>query len=362
MKRSPKVSIIVPVYNASVYLESCLETLSKQTYLNYEVLLINDGSTDNSLDICVKYSNIYNNFITYSQVNKGVSSARNYGLKKASGEWITFVDSDDAVDKNYLEVLTKGIKNVKHDLIISGYYINYVYEQYHILKIPEIIYSNTLQEKLFSIERKGLFNSIYSKLYKKCILSKHDIMFDEKLNNGEDLVFNCEYYKHVTNVQLIDQAAYHYKKRDISSLVNKYNENLEQMVKNCNQARFDLYSHLNMFTTKKYTKLYGKKYIEYISSLIPNMYRSNSQNNFFTRRKKYKKIVNDSFLKEYINYKYDGGFLFKLFVLLSRIGSPSIFEIVYNTLFTLKRIFSDFYKRIRKVMNKSNERKKVARY
>ena len=105
MDENKKISIIVPIYNSEKYLDECLLSIQNQSYTNFEVLLINDGSTDNSNFICEKFVSQDVRFRHFSQENKGVSSARNYGLKEASGEFITFIDSDDYVEANHLEEL-----------------------------------------------------------------------------------------------------------------------------------------------------------------------------------------------------------------------------------------------------------------
>ena len=121
MKELTDISVIIPVYNSSKYLNKCLDSLVDQKYNNYEVILINDGSTDNSLEICLQYANNYNNFQVFSKENGGVSSARNYGLNKANGKWIVFVDSDDFVKPNYLSELIKA-KIAKYQ-IFHVYYV-----------------------------------------------------------------------------------------------------------------------------------------------------------------------------------------------------------------------------------------------
>ena len=95
-----KISIIIPVYNSKKYLRKCLTSLKKQSYKNLEIILINDGSTDNSLDICNQYKKIDKRFKVYTKKNGGTSSARNYGIKKSTGDYITFVDNDDFINDN----------------------------------------------------------------------------------------------------------------------------------------------------------------------------------------------------------------------------------------------------------------------
>ena len=122
MSDQPKVSVIVPFYNAERYLKQCLDSLQKQTYSNFEVLLINDGSIDQSYQIAAEYVKIDERFSLITQSNAGIATARNVGLQKMSGEYVTFVDGDDFVSQDYLTKMIKIAKTEQADLVISSYY------------------------------------------------------------------------------------------------------------------------------------------------------------------------------------------------------------------------------------------------
>ena len=107
----PKVSVIVPVYNLEDYIERCVESIISQTYTNIEIILINDGSVDSSLEKCMEYAKKDNRIIVLDQKNKGVSAARNLGLDKATGKYVTFVDGDDCIHGKYIEILISGFNN-----------------------------------------------------------------------------------------------------------------------------------------------------------------------------------------------------------------------------------------------------------
>lgn len=169
-----KVSIIVPVYNVEKYLKECIESLINQTYKNIEILLIDDGSTDNSKSICDNYSKKYEFIYTIHKKNGGLSSARNLGIETSKGDYLCFVDSDDFVSKDYVESMLNNL--VKHSVLISAcgmchYYDNGRIEEYNFQNIDQIfigddaqIYLNVLgyynvsaANKLFS---RDLFKSI----------------------------------------------------------------------------------------------------------------------------------------------------------------------------------------------------------
>ena len=105
IKMKDKVSVVVPIYNVEKYLPKCIETIQTQSYENLEIILVNDGSTDSCLKICEKYKKDDERIIIVNKKNGGLSDARNYGIEKATGKWITFIDSDDYVEKDYIETL-----------------------------------------------------------------------------------------------------------------------------------------------------------------------------------------------------------------------------------------------------------------
>ena len=112
------ISIIIPVYNVEIYIEQCLDSIKKQSYQNFEVIIVNDGSQDNTESICKKIAQSDARFKYFSKENGGVSSARNFGLDNANGHYITFIDGDDWVDPNHLEILIKSITENNSDIAI----------------------------------------------------------------------------------------------------------------------------------------------------------------------------------------------------------------------------------------------------
>lgn len=179
-----KISVIIPVYNSSTYLRKCLDSVVNQTLKDIEIIVINDGSTDDSKNIIEEYSCKYKNIIFIDQENKGIGKTRNIGIKKATGEYITFVDSDDYIKENMLEEYYKYAKKHNFDLVIGSY----------IKKInnKEIIFENnkfktgnvkTTPQILYLIEYGP-----WAKLYKREMLINNNIYFDEK-RKYEDMPF-----------------------------------------------------------------------------------------------------------------------------------------------------------------------------
>ena len=170
-----KVSIIVPVYNVEKYLDRCLETLVNQTIGEYEIIIIVDGSTDNSIEIVKKYNDKYPEIIKYFETeNRGLSAARNYGIEKAKGEYIGFVDSDDYIKSNMYEELYKCAKNNNYDIVVCDYYK--ITEKETKEMELEIKKSNTIEENIIKAKPYA-----WNKIYKRSIFENCNVKFPEGL-------------------------------------------------------------------------------------------------------------------------------------------------------------------------------------
>lgn len=205
------ISIIVPVYNVEKYLDDCLLSISQQSYKDWECVLVDDGSQDASGHICDSWSNKDSRFRVLHQPNGGVSKARNAGIDVAKGDCVTFVDSDDWIDEEYLYEL--GLYS-ESDIVVTGV-INEYPEGTYIQKKPSDSSEFRLNEcgldSFVNLNRQFLLYAPYSKLYKRSILVKHDIRFPEYCSFGEDLQFNYHYLDYVKTIYQVDAAHYHYR-------------------------------------------------------------------------------------------------------------------------------------------------------
>lgn len=181
------LSIIVPVYNVERYLHQCIESVLTSSFTDYELILVDDGSTDNSGKMCNEYTKKDNRIRVFHQLNGGVSKARNTGIDKANAPWITFIDADDWISHTFLENLYQGI--VEHpdvDFVSTGY-SNYCDGKTISIEIQYTPYYGADMNHLCPIYR----GRCHGKLFKKEIL-KH-ILFDEKIKSAEDLIFVTDY-------------------------------------------------------------------------------------------------------------------------------------------------------------------------
>jgi len=348
------VSIIVPIFNSEQFLFKCVNSLINQTYKRIEIVLIDDGSTDKSASICDKFREDYPNIFVYHKANGGTSEAKNIGIKNAKGEWILFVDSDDFIEDNYVELLIRNVIEFSLDISICGYQIDYIKDKFTIeAAVPFTKYFKSKTEVKAAIsllDARGLFNVSVCKLYKRKILIENNILFDVFLHTGEDLVLNCIYFKYINSLGLVNKTPYHYIRRNKESLVSSYKRDLINMVKKCNSSRKDLYLFYEMNSDQD-IKIYGKTYIEYFAACIPNIYRINCDMKFDEKKKYIYEIVFDEELIKYINLGVDNlDYFTRLFVRICRIRNIYIMYFAYSFIFFLRNNFSGFYRIIRKFL------------
>lgn len=203
----PRLSIIVPIYNSECYLKRCIDSILSQSFVDFELLLINDGSTDTSLDICNSYVSNDERIKVIDKKNSGVSATRNAGLNIATGTWITFVDSDDWLDQGFFDIMNYSICS---DLVVgtvifkSNNTIGYLLKDRAFFE-GEVY--NSIVEREFN---NPLLNSPCAKFFRKSIIDNHNIRFDERLCFGEDAVFVKEYLLYINKMQTDNGIIYNY--------------------------------------------------------------------------------------------------------------------------------------------------------
>lgn len=214
-----KISIMVPLYNVENYLEKCIRSLLKQTYNNIEIILVDDGSTDNSLSICEKYKKKDERIKVFHKDNGGISSARNFCIKKANGKYVTFVDADDYVEEDYVEKLYNGIKKYKTKISVGGYkaiYLNKTEKN----NSKNKTYSLTKEKALENLLYIDLDVSAWSKLYDKELFD--NVRFPEG-RIFEDTATTYKLIDQCDEVAIVDYPIYNYCIRSKSITSEKFN-------------------------------------------------------------------------------------------------------------------------------------------
>lgn len=218
-----KLTIIIPVYNVETYIEKCIDSILIQKLDNYEIVLIDDGSTDNSGNICDKYANKYNNIRTIHQNNKGLSGARNTGIREAKGEYLMFVDSDDFINKKV--ALKETIAQLREDVIQFKWI--YFYEnknKYRYFKENELYHNIDFEDLLFKKVQDGTISiSACNKIVRRDIIIDNNIFFDEELLS-EDIDWSLKLYLHIKSLKVINQDIYVYRQQRAGSITNSISE------------------------------------------------------------------------------------------------------------------------------------------
>lgn len=211
------VSVVVPVYNAGSFIKRCIQSLLHQTYTNIEIILIDDGSIDNSLEICNFFARDDERIKVISQANLGVSAARNSGIRAANGTFITFVDADDWVEDKHIEKLVEAIHS--NGMTVVGV-INRQHKNVHFTNQTTL----SKQEALVSVlDAKGICGYTFNKLYDRGLIIEKSIFFDEDITICEDVLFVMKYLMETTGeISVVPYDTYHYETNLDSALCSRF--------------------------------------------------------------------------------------------------------------------------------------------
>ncbi len=221
--KSAIVSVIVPVYNAVPYLKECVDSILDQTFTNFELILINDGSKDQSPQICDEYASLDQRIIVIHKKNEGPSATRNLGLQKAVGKYIVFCDADDVLSPRALEQMYSVMEKYNTDLALCGFSrfigsIKNSQETRTLSKYSLTIFQTT--QELASVYFQPVTNmfgiSIWAKMYRTDIIRRNSLKFPEEVNYEEDCCFNVAYFRHVTTAGALRDILYHYRQQNVS--------------------------------------------------------------------------------------------------------------------------------------------------
>lgn len=206
-------SVIIPVYNSSHYIEQCIDSILQQSFTDFELIIVDDGSTDNSFELCERYRTENSKIKLFTQQNQGVSAARNKGITVSKGRYIVFVDSDDYLDKDFL----LHISLRSEDYVLIGY--QDVFQNKLIEHKPKLRVFSQLSED----DKASLLNEIgsifvWAKRYSREIINTYNLRFNDRLRFSEDMLFNLQYLKFINSYCSINKCGYYYRHYDEISL------------------------------------------------------------------------------------------------------------------------------------------------
>lgn len=257
---SSKVSIIVPVYNVAEFLDQCIGSILCQTYSNIEVLVLNDGSTDDSLAICRKWETKDPRIKVFDNENRGVSYTRNLGLDNCTGKYVAFVDADDIVAQDYIEALVSSIESSGSDMSMCSY-LSFIDIQ------PKYLHSNDkqfIEENLEAVFFTVTMGGIAGKLYKTDIIRSNALRIDECISVCEDLLFNIQYVSYCQTLVYSYSKLYGYRQRPQSAVHNNLSSKWFTVLR-AYKYLFDNYSHKCI---SKYVVFYYLKFLYEANYLI----------------------------------------------------------------------------------------------
>lgn len=290
----PRVSIIVPIYNREKWLRNCLDSIASQTFKEWECILVNDGSTDNSLKIAQEYAANDERFIVFSQENQGVSAARNLGLNHAQGKWVTFVDSDDEIAPDYLEILHKIGEDNNADLVNGSVIFLMHHGKTHSIIQDEVVYSAEEEQlgKLFYEQMSGVI-----KLYRLSIIREHNLRFDTTFQFAEDLIFTLKFYLQAQRFATSATAIYRYNNRESNGDQLHHKTYDFQTELALYQKLISLYEQIRKRHPRLVQRLHSTLYINYITDRLLSVIEKQT-NSIAQRCKMYRFIKLPSYAPE----------------------------------------------------------------
>ena len=291
-----KVSIIILIYNTEKYLEECLDSVINQTYKNLEIILINDGSLDNSLKICREYETKDARIVVIDKENSGVSNTRNIGIESSTGDFITFVDSDDWLELDAIETMVKCINKNNVDVVRTNFAINN-----EVGKIPKKLEGKIIKEKINELLYYFLNAEIPA--YMCLFLIKREIIIDNNLKLNEDLVmmedtlFFVNLIQYVNSIYILNKKTYNYRiyQESSSNSIKRVEKNIKSVLK--------VNEEINKIISSDLVEITNRTEFRIIAVFIIKMYEHNYESkmdvlNYLKEDSNFNRIINS------IKYRY----------------------------------------------------------
>ena len=285
---NPKISVIVPVYNVEKYLSHCIESILAQTFTDFELLLVDDGSTDGSGKICDEYAAKDCRIRVFHKNNEGVSSARNIGIDNACGEWMCFVDSDDEIKTDHLMNFFCIASNKYMGLYVCGCQLGNKYKKFFSLPYKTYV-GEEIQDFIIAAKRKiWLLGVSWNKMFRSEIINSHRLRFDISIWAYEDELFVLRYLKYCQSIMVLPYCTYVYHCENISSLSHKYLDAREHIV--IAEKLFSAGLRLN-FSSTKFRIFLNEEYAKHLCGIVVTLYWPLCRFNIILRHHLLKKVI-----------------------------------------------------------------------
>ena len=299
----PKISVILPVYNVEKYIAKSIQSVLNQTHTDFELIVVIDGSKDNSEAIAKEFETTDKRVKVYTKPNGGLSDARNYGLNIATGDFIYFLDSDDWIEPNLLEDNLKILEDKQVDFVVFGFYQDNVdlHEQLveAIPHIPENTDWVNGKANHFTPYMLNILGYAWNKIYRKGYLDKHQIKFTIGVSLVEDILFNAKVYQYADRIVFNRQAYVHYIQRPVTTLTKQFHEQSFEWVKLKHEG---LQEFLNAWSFDNKQEILASNLIGGLRYCVLNLFHYKNQFNFNQKIKYIENMLNDEDLVSYSQF------------------------------------------------------------
>ena len=325
------VSVIIPVYNAASRIDRCIKSILNQSYRDIEVIIINDGSKDNSLEVCRKYEEIDKRVHVYDQKNTGVSMTRNRGIEFAKGEFIQFVDSDDYIEPDMVKTFVNAMQDVDIDMAVCGIY----------KKFDNIVTSikpsykgkiavTEIKDKYADIFEDAVLMSPVNKMYRKSVITEG---FNKELSRGEDFIFNMRFLLGADSIYFIDKCFYNYVESQ-GSLIKQYKDDTGYVAEKIYTEAVDFSKKIGVYNSSK--EFLSKNYVETVFYGLSDMYAFSNKSGSM-KKDAVKKWTSGSNMDEAFKYAVMDRSKQKIAVFLLKHKMYTVFHIMMTLIGVMRR-------------------------
>lgn len=299
-----KVSVIMPVYNVEKYISKAIESVLNQTYTNFEFIIVDDGSPDKSIEIADQFNDDRIKII--KKENGGLSDARNFGMVAATGEFIYFIDSDDWIEENLLEIAVNSIETKNLNFVVFGYFLDNEDEfgnKLQSIKVScnEILYSKESNNLELNAEKINLLGYAWNKLYRTDFLRKNQLVFEKGVSLVEDILFNSQVYEKSDAIFFLNKPLYHYINRPTGSLIKKFHQNSFDLFLKKKKYMESFLKTWQVNQIQKNTVL-SEVVVNGIRYCVNNLYAFENELNDKEKKDYIKNIINNSETQSIVNY------------------------------------------------------------
>lgn len=350
MDKIVKISVIIPVYNVEQYLRQCLDSVINQKFHDMEIILVNDGSTDDSLSICQEYREKDKRIVLIDQKNAGLAAARQAGLEYAGGEYVTFVDSDDWLEVEMYEKMYQAAAESGAEIVFCNVYRNESKKEAPYLPSGfydrQAMIQNIFPRLLAGFDKDGCENTIrwcnWLRLYKKSLIDKNHIRFDKRFRRSQDLPFTFECTLHAGSYYYLGEDYLYHNRMNYDSLSKGYTKNMWQLIK---PLILYLQNVVDNYQEYDFQEQMNRRAALFVFECCENENKPNNKRKLWQRLKTIREIMHDSDAKRWVKEMNVEGMrkVNKIYALCFKFHLPIVFYMVSEKRFSERK--ADYRKR-----------------